>query len=229
MTDKDHSWRDLIVRGVRTAALVLVVLIAAGSAAAVLSGRYQARPVLSGSMRPGLPIGGVVVTKRVPVSSLQVRDVIVFHRPDNPEELVVHRIIALHHVGGSTVIRTKGDDNPVRDPWKVTLRGSTAYRAEFSVPLVGYAAIWWHQPLTRTVALGLAALCALAALLILLISTMLRRRAPAVDPPEHPSESAPDEPESQLTDSPASTVTSADDDPRITNAKTMAETSNSRS
>jgi signal peptidase I len=177
MTERGRSWGDLLLRGVRTAALLLVVLAAVASVAAVLSGRYQARPVLSGSMRPGLPVGGVVVTERVPISSLKVRDVIVFHRPDNPGELVVHRIIALRHHGADTVILTQGDNNQVRDPWHVTLQGATAYRAQFSVPWVGYLAIWWHRPATRDVAFGLAAACALAALALLLLSRRSDRAA----------------------------------------------------
>ena len=182
MTHHSRSRGPVVPRLLRTVALTLVVLVAIVSAAAVLSGRYQARPVLSGSMRPGLPVGGVVVTERVPVSSLDVRDVIVFHRPDVPGDLVVHRIIALRHVGGDTVIRTQGDANAVRDPWRVTLRGSTAYRARFSVPLVGYVAIWWHQPATRSLALVLAGLCALAALAVLLVPAISRRRTPATEP-----------------------------------------------
>ena len=126
-------------------ALLLLVLGLAGlGGAAVISGNYQVRPVLSGSMRPGLAIGGVVVTERVPTSELQVRDVVVFHRPDHPEELVVHRIIALTHDSTGTIVQTQGDANDAPDPWKVSLRGSTAYRAVFSVPLVGYAAVWAH-------------------------------------------------------------------------------------
>lgn len=124
--------------------LVLLIGLFGLGATAVISGNYQLRPVLSGSMTPGLPIGGVVVTERVPVSALQVRDVIVFHRPDKPDELVVHRIIALTQESTGTIMQTQGDANYVPDPWRVSLRGSTAYRAVFSVPLVGYAAVWAH-------------------------------------------------------------------------------------
>jgi signal peptidase len=186
---------ERIASGLRNAVLILVVLMAAGVVAAVASGSYQVRPVLTGSMRPGLPVGGVVVTERVPVSSLGVRDVIVFHRPDNASELVVHRIIALRHVAGGLVIRTQGDNNPVRDPWRVRLQGADAYRAQFSVPLIGYAAIWWHQPQTRTLALGLAGLCALAALLVLALPKRFQKRDRSSEPPSETPDS-----ESDVTD-----------------------------
>jgi signal peptidase I len=143
-------------------------------------------------------VGGVVVTKRVPVSSLHVRDVIVFHRPGIPDELVVHRIVSLRQVaGGGVVIRTQGDNNPVKDPWEVTLSGTTAYQAVFSVPLLGYVSVWWHQPQTRLVALLLAIACALGAGLSLLWS----RRSSGTDPPTTADHPAPDgAPSSQTQD-----------------------------
>jgi signal peptidase I len=145
-----HSSRFRRARRWLDNAFILLVLGLAGlGAAAVISGSYQVRPVLSGSMRPGLPIGGVVVTERVPTSELQVRDVVVFHRPDHPEELVVHRIIALTPDSTGTIVQTQGDANDAPDPWRVSLRGTTAYRVVFSVPLIGYAAVWAHGPAGR--------------------------------------------------------------------------------
>lgn len=91
-------------------------------------------------------VGGVVVTERVPTSALQVRDVVVFHRPDQSAELIVHRIIALTPSATGPIVQTQGDANTVPDPWKVSLRGATAYRAVFSLPLIGYAAVWAHGP-----------------------------------------------------------------------------------
>src|SRR5664279_3761103 len=72
----------------------------------VASGQWHATPVLSGSMRPGLQPGDVVITRRVPVSSLQVRDVIVFHPPNEGGRQTVHRIVKLTKQGGKTAITT---------------------------------------------------------------------------------------------------------------------------
>jgi signal peptidase I len=129
--------------------VVLVLGLFALGAAAVISGDYQMRPVLSGSMRPGLPVGGIVITERVPTSTLQVRDVVVFHRPGEPGEFVVHRIIALTPSAAGPIVQTQGDANTAPDPWKVSLHGATAYRAVFSVPLIGYVAVWAHGPAGR--------------------------------------------------------------------------------
>ena len=133
-------------RLVDNALMIVVIGLLGLGAAAVISGDYQVRPVLSGSMRPGLPVGGVVVTERVLTSTLQVRDVVVFHRPDRPAELVVHRIIALTPSVNGPIVQTQGDANAIPDPWRVSLRGTTAYRAVFALPLIGYAAVWAHNP-----------------------------------------------------------------------------------
>jgi signal peptidase I len=99
-------------------------------------------PILSGSMRPGLAVGGVAISERVPVHSLAVREVIVFQRPDKPSGQVVHGIVQLA-VGssGQVQINTQGDANTVRDPRTLTIRGETAYRVRWSVPLIGYVAV----------------------------------------------------------------------------------------
>lgn len=141
------------------ALIVLIIGLVGVGAAAVISGNYQVRPVLSGSMRPGLPVGGVVITKRVPTSTLRVRDVVVFHNPAQPQKLLVHRIIKLTRDANGLSIQTQGDANNAPDPWTdVTLRGTTAYRAVYSVPLIGYAAVWTHSPTGREVLLVVGAL-----------------------------------------------------------------------
>jgi signal peptidase I len=149
MSGKHGPRRRTVRRWVNSVLIAVLVGLVGIGVGELVSGRYQMRPVLSGSMRPGLPVGGIVITKRVPIESLRVRDVVVFHRPDQPQELVVHRIISLKNAPSGPVIQTQGDANDARDPWQVSLRGSTAYRASFSVPLVGYAAVWTHGPAGR--------------------------------------------------------------------------------
>jgi signal peptidase I len=170
--NRSTGTRKVLVNGLIIALVALVGL----AAAAVLSGRYQVRPVLSGSMRPGLPVGGVVITKRVPISSIKVRDVIVFH-PPGQSELVVHRVIKLTHEADGIAIQTQGDANNTPDAWTATLRGSTAYRAVYSVPLVGYVALWAHGPRGRRVLL----LVGLVLLIVAAASSLRRRHRPGKD------------------------------------------------
>jgi signal peptidase len=143
-------------------------------AVAVGTGGWQIRPVLSGSMRPGLPIGGVVVTEREPLAELQVRDVAVFHPPGQPNIDYVHRVVSLTRSDGAVVVHTQGDANLYPDPWTLRLHGRWAYIAQFTVPLVGYPAVWVHSPQGRTDMLLVAAFLALV--LIGSLAGDLRRR-----------------------------------------------------
>jgi signal peptidase len=97
-------------------------------------------------MRPGLAVGGVVISERVPVDHLAVRDVIVFRDPNEPSKQVVHRIVKMT-VGssGSPLINTQGDANTVRDLWTLTISGKYAYRVRWSIPLLGYVAIAYQN------------------------------------------------------------------------------------
>jgi signal peptidase len=127
--------------------IVVVVLAALGFAVfSVLSGAWMLTPILSGSMRPGLPVGGVAVSERVPASSLAVRDVIVFQNPVNPDVTMVHRIIQLNlNSSGQAVVKTQGDANTIPDPWTATLRGKDVYVVQFTLPLLGYPAVYTNH------------------------------------------------------------------------------------
>ncbi len=135
------------VRTVVAYVLLLAVLGAAGIAAvALVQGTWMVTPVLSGSMRPGLPVGGVVISQRVRVDSLQLREVIIFRDPYKPSEQIVHRIVRITKgPDGKLAFNTQGDANTARDPWTLSILGSTIYRVRWSVPLVGYVAIAYQN------------------------------------------------------------------------------------
>ena len=139
-----------VERAIRTViawVLVLAILGAAGvGAVALVRGTWMVTPVLSGSMRPGLSVGGVVISQRVRVDSLHVRDVIIFRDPYKSSEQIVHRIVKITKgPGGKLLFNTQGDANNVRDPWTLTIQGDSIYRARWSVPLVGYVAIAYQN------------------------------------------------------------------------------------
>ena len=122
--------------------LLLAVLCAAGICAfALVQGTWVVTPVLSGSMRPGLAVGGAAVSQRVAVDSLTVREVIIFNNPLKPSEQIVHRIVRItKNKSGQLLFNTQGDANNVRDPWTITIRGNDVYKVRWSVPLLGYVA-----------------------------------------------------------------------------------------
>jgi signal peptidase I len=169
--------------------LVLAVCTLALCGYQTASGRWHATPVLSGSMRPGLQPGDIVLTHRVPISDLRVRDVIVFHPPDEGRRQTVHRIVKLRVRNGTTVITTRGDANTIDDPSVTSLSGTSAYRVARVVPLVGYPAVWLSGGHHGLLVIGLGILLLLGAAV-----SLLRRdtphKEPRIDEPGADSEDA---------------------------------------
>ena len=166
MTTQAWTTRIPQLSTLRRVVSVLLLVLAFGTlslaAYQVKSGQWHATPVLSGSMRPGLQPGDVGVTHRVPITDLHVRDVIVFHPPNGGQRLTVHRIVKLTVKGRTTSITTWGDANAVADPVVSSLGGTTAYRVERVVPLLGYPAVWLQNGKRGllTIALGVMLLIA---------------------------------------------------------------------
>ncbi len=145
-----------------TITLAVLIGILTLLALAVGSGHWQVRPILSGSMSPGFPVGGVAVTDREPLADLKVNDVIITHPPGEPHFDLIHRVIQIKSLSAdSAVVQTKGDANPAADPFVIKVHGPWMYRARFTVPLVGYAAIEVHSPKGRRLLLAIAALLVL--------------------------------------------------------------------
>jgi signal peptidase I len=69
-----------------------------------------------------LSIGDIIIVQGVNPKDLNTNypnsDIIVFHSPQNPSELIVHRIIAVKNVSGTLYFETKGDGNG--NPWPET-------------------------------------------------------------------------------------------------------------
>jgi len=99
---------------------------------------------------------------------LAVGDVILFQNPYQPSVQMVHRIIQLN-IGdsGQPVVRTKGDANPVADPWTVTLHGKDVYVVQFTLPLLGYPAVYTNH--------GVDLMVGGAILLIVVVGTVVAR------------------------------------------------------
>lgn len=114
------------------------------------------RFVITGSsMEDTIGLGSVVFSEVVPVSELEVGDVITYTPPASSgvDELVTHRIVSIK----GTTFRTKGDAVPQRDPWKFELGGATQPRVKFAVPYVGYLFVALADPATRRLVIGVPA------------------------------------------------------------------------
>jgi hypothetical protein len=69
-----------------------------------------------------LNVGDIIITQGVNPKDLNTNypnsDIIVFHSPDDPSKLIVHRIIGTEVVNGTIYFQTKGDGNG--NPWPQT-------------------------------------------------------------------------------------------------------------
>lgn len=127
-----------VVNNLAWAALTLLIAGVGALGIFTHTGHGHLTPVLTGSMRPGIQPGDVVVTKRVPVESLKIGDIVVFV-PPGQQLARVHRIQTLDRENSGTIqITTKGDANNAVDPWhKISMRGD-AYEVSFVIPKAGW-------------------------------------------------------------------------------------------
>jgi len=93
--------------------------------------------VLTGSMRPTMPPGTMVVVKPVPAEELGVGRVITYQLKSGKPTVVTHRIVSMGYVRGEPIFRTQGDANNAPDEkWVrlVQVKGVEWY----AVPYLGY-------------------------------------------------------------------------------------------
>ncbi|HEY9294041.1 MAG TPA: signal peptidase I [Microlunatus sp.] len=94
--------------------------------------------IMTGSMRPALPPGTLVVDRPVPAEKIAVGSVITYQLSSGAPTVVTHRVIGQGVNGKREVLfRTQGDANDVPDrDWvrPVQIRGEVWY----AIPLLGY-------------------------------------------------------------------------------------------
>ena len=99
---------------------------------------YQTSTMLTGSMSPLINPGDVVVSAKIPVSELEVGDIITYSIPVDDRRIETHRVTSIK-VGqaGETSVTTKGDANPGADPWMAILSEDHVYKNVAVVPYLG--------------------------------------------------------------------------------------------
>jgi signal peptidase len=137
--------------------LIAVVSLVAVASVLVLTLHLSVRPVLTGSMQPTFGAGSLVVTRSVPTESLQPGDVIAF-TPPGQSNIYVHRIVSITGSRAQPIIATRGDANAADDPWHARIVSKTTPVALFAIPWLGNLVQMLHNPLDRSVLLGLLAL-----------------------------------------------------------------------
>jgi len=103
--------------------------------------------VSSGSMRPTLEVGDLIIVKRIDPSQLNYGfsdgDIIVFKNPNDPKELIVHRLVSVTLKNGIYEFKTHGDANPPKtmEEFNVTFYiGKVIARVQY----VGHISLFTH-------------------------------------------------------------------------------------
>lgn len=136
-----HRSTDTVLAGIRRAGewMLVATAVAAALLAVVLPRLGGATPyaVLTGSMRPAMPPGTLVVVRPVDPSDITTGQVITFMPKENDPSVVTHRVVGLGFDGTGTTFTTKGDANDAPDPTPVRAVQVVGERWYF-VPYLGY-------------------------------------------------------------------------------------------
>ena len=121
---------------------------------AVLIVAQHLNVVVSGSMEPVMYRGDIVVLEQANIlgfhefspNDVEVGDIVVYNAAWH-EGPVIHRVINIAEINGSTVFEIKGDNNDVSDPYWVTKsqiksRVLTYNGQPLIIPKIGYISIW---------------------------------------------------------------------------------------
>ncbi|MGH9062098.1 MAG: signal peptidase I, partial [Acidimicrobiales bacterium] len=173
-TTGEPSWARLAITVLARTYLALLGGLAFWSVAPALAG-WHSTVVLTGSMRPLVQPGDVLVYQPVRAAQLRVGQIALVRNPAHPGSLLSHRVAAVNADG---TITTKGDANHQADSTPVPA-GDVIGLGRLEVPKVGLPVVWGHDG--RTAAL-LAFMAVTAAALVGAAADDRRRVRPSGAP-----------------------------------------------
>jgi signal peptidase len=132
---------------IAVASLGLLVVLGIGPR----TGRYSTLTVLSGSMRPGIPVGAVVLDTPQAPTALRVGQIITYAIPVDDHHVISHRVVKIVSGGTRPVFVTKGDANNAADPWQAQANGETMWRVRAVIPGLGTAIHWLRRPIVHQI------------------------------------------------------------------------------
>jgi len=111
---------------------------------------YPLLAVASGSMIPTLNVGDLIIVQgglnvSDVVAAYGTGDIIVFRKPSNPDELIVHRAVEQHGSGDTMYLKTKGDNNPGTDYWNI-YDDYLVGKVVGIIPYLGHIPLFVHTP-----------------------------------------------------------------------------------
>jgi len=140
--------RKLIINILTIAIPILSVIAIYFALPFVLATKNPFIVVASGSMRPALEVGDLIIVQGVPPADIQIGDIVVF---DSPQGIrTIHRVTRIQILPNGIQFKTKGDANPNEEPYWIAeqkVHGRVMYR----IPYIGWLAL--DPTITLTVAI----------------------------------------------------------------------------
>jgi signal peptidase I len=100
---------------------------------------------MSGSMRPALQPGDVLVVASIRARDAKPGEVVTFPDPAHPSRLLTHRVRSIRVEGGVARVITKGDANNQTESWSASADGRIG-RVRSRIPKLGYALVHLGRP-----------------------------------------------------------------------------------
>ncbi len=170
--------------------------------------KIRVMTVLTGSMRPTLGVGDVVMAEVVPASQIRSGDIVTYREPTG-KRYVTHRVQSIVWTGDLASVVTRGDANEIGETW--TVRGDGAIgRVKLHVSHVGYVIGALGSAQGRLVIVGVAAVLGVYAMLLIWrprredMTARVRELLEQLTPPPAPAPTPP----------PAHALAPADDEAR---------------
>ena len=161
-------------RALRLTVIGLSVVFMAVVVVGSLSG-FSLAPVLSDSMQPAIGRGDAVLIRMVDTRTLRAGDIPVIVPPGQSEP-VAHRITRVTAEPAGPAFITRGDANPLTDPWRSTVTAPQTPKVIATLPYAGQAHSVFGAPSVRPLLVG--------ALGLLLTVVAVRAVASSPAPPE---------------------------------------------
>ena len=115
--------------GFNTALLWIGAVGSVVAAVLIVTNEVHFTRVLSDSMAPSFHRGDVLMVKPYAKTELSQGQVVILPNIDKDGSQYVHRLIKVDIAGKQVTVETKGDANPVKDPWTLEIKSN-------EVPLV---------------------------------------------------------------------------------------------
>lgn len=138
---KRNKANKLSIAGLAIFTIILVYLVSGFF-------RYQALVIATGSMRPNINIGDVVIVKKLKdneIKELKIGDILVYK---HESKIICHRIVRILKTGKFIYFETKGDNNKSEDYYLIPnedVIGTTSSKIRF----IGYPSVLLNELLNR--------------------------------------------------------------------------------